>query len=341
MVLSLQSLKEAARTSIVSRKWREVWTRCPNLCFDGTEDGPTDEDCVKIKEAKFIETVNSVIQKHTGTRLNKFSIRCYLEKNCSDHLDRWVYFATASKAAKIIDMNLGLQSKDIGPTKEVYHFPLEVLDGQDGPFVQSLFLTNVSIKPHSDICGFKKLGKLHLHCAQIIGDLPELLLNCPILEDLELIACSGVADPLDKLRHFLICNMSLKMVDFHVTGLTHFGYQGCVIPIVLHGCSNLEKVTITFFRMPLAEQVSNKGFVHAITGIIPSISAVKELHVCASMREYNPVWLWSLQVPSVHHCLAHSSNDLLVFIIACFGHVSGAWDDKADMHACKFEETDL
>lgn len=188
----------------MSRKWREVWTRYPNLCFDRTEDGSTDDDSVKIKGAKFIETVNSVIQKHTGTRLNKFSIRCYLEKNCSDHLDRWVYFATASKAAKIIDMNLGPQSKDMGPTKEVYHFPLEALDGQDGPFVQSLFLTNVSIKPHSDICGFKKLGKLRLHGAQIIGDLPELLLNCPILEDLEVIACSGVAElniphPLDKL----------------------------------------------------------------------------------------------------------------------------------------------
>ncbi|KAK3153383.1 hypothetical protein QOZ80_2BG0171640 [Eleusine coracana subsp. coracana] len=86
LVLSLQSLKEAARTSIVSRKWREVWTRYPNLSFDGTTDGSTDEDSVKIKGTKFIETVNSVIRQHTGTMLNKFSIRCYLQNNCSDHL---------------------------------------------------------------------------------------------------------------------------------------------------------------------------------------------------------------------------------------------------------------
>jgi hypothetical protein len=123
------------------------------------------------------------------------------------------------------------------------------------------------------------------------------------------------------------------MVDFHVTGLTHFGYQACVIPIVLHGCSNLEKVTITFFRMP-AEQVSNKGFVHGITGIIPSISAVKELHVCASMLEHNPVWLWSLQVPGVHRCSARScSNYLLVFNClfwsSCFRFVG-----RQDRHAC-------
>jgi hypothetical protein len=49
----------------VSRKWREVWTRYPDLCFDGTTDESTDEDTVKIKGAKFIETVNSVIRQHT------------------------------------------------------------------------------------------------------------------------------------------------------------------------------------------------------------------------------------------------------------------------------------
>lgn len=298
----------------MSRKWREVWTEYPNLCFDGTADGPTDDDSVKIKGAKFIETVNSVVRQHTGIRLNKFSIRCYLQNNRSDHLDRWVYFATSSKA-KIIDMNLGMQRNDIGPIGEVYHFPLEALDGEDGPFIESLFLTNVYIKPHLDICGFNKLQKLHLYCAKIIGDLTEFLLNCPILEDLELIACSGVTQlniphPLDKLTHLLICNMPLKVVDFHVSGLTHFGYRGNVIPIVLHGCSNLEKVTIKF-RMLLSEQASNKGLVHSITGI-PSISAVRELHASVVMQEDNPTW--PSQVPVVFNCLTHRcSNHLLMY----------------------------
>jgi hypothetical protein len=118
-----------------------------------------------------------------GPKNHRTGPGCYLQNNCSDHLDKWVYFATALKA-KIIDVNLGMQINDIGSTGEVYHFPLEALDGQDGPFIQSLFLSNVSIKPHLNICGFEKLGKLHLHCAQIIGDLQDLLLNCPILEDL-------------------------------------------------------------------------------------------------------------------------------------------------------------
>ncbi|KAK8458604.1 hypothetical protein SEVIR_3G405550v4 [Setaria viridis] len=140
---------------------------------------------------------------------------------------------------------------------------------------------------------YTKLRRLHLDHVQIIGDLPGLLLNCSILEDLELIACSGVADlniphQLAKLRHLLISNMCVHKVDFHVTGLTHFGYKGDVIPIVLHGCTKLEKVTLTF-QMPLHEQVSNKGLGHAITGI-PSISAVKELNIRAYMQEDQPIW---------------------------------------------------
>ncbi|CAO2189879.1 unnamed protein product [Urochloa humidicola] len=289
LVLSLLSLKDAARASAVSRNWRKLWRWHPNLCFDGTKGGSTDEDSVKIEKAKFVETVNAIIRQHSGIGLNKFSIRCSLQNNSSDHIDKWICFATASKA-KIIDLNLWPKRNSACLTKNMYHFPLEALGAQGCPFIQSLFLTNVSIYTLSDVCGFTKVRRLHLHHVQIIGDLPGLLLNCSILEDLELIACSGLADlniphQLDKLRHLLISNTCVQMVDFHVTALTHFGYQGDVIPIVLHGCSKLDKVTLTLHE----RVISNKGLGHAITGI-PSILAVKELSICAYMQEYQPIW---------------------------------------------------
>ncbi|EES14508.1 hypothetical protein BDA96_07G033400 [Sorghum bicolor] len=287
LILSLLSLKEAARTSIVSRKWRMIWTRHPNLCFDGTKKRPNYEDCVKIERAKFIETVNSVVQQHSGIGLNKFSIRCSLPKNSSDHLDMWIRFAAAAKA-KIIDINLWSKRYIGGPIKEQYLFPLENLGAQDGPFIQALFLTDISIKPHLDMRGFTKLRRLLLDLVHITGDLPGLLSNCCSLEDLELIACSGVTDlniphRLDKLRHLLISHMDIQMVDFHVTGLAHFEYKGGVIPIQLHGCSKLEKATITFKQ-------DNKTLGHAFTAI-PSISEVKVLNMHADMEAYHPVWV--------------------------------------------------
>uniref|UniRef100_K3YN75 F-box domain-containing protein n=1 Tax=Setaria italica TaxID=4555 RepID=K3YN75_SETIT len=295
LVLSLLSLKEAARTSLVSRSWRKLWTRYPNLCFDGSKDGSTDVDSVKIERPKFIETVNSIIQQHSGIGLDKFSVRYSLRMD-SDILNRWICFATGSKA-NIINMNLRPKGNYVGPTKQVHHFPLEALGAQGRPFIRCLFLTNVSIKPHSDICGFTKLRSLHLHCIQIIGDLSGLLLSCSILEDLELIACSG-------------------MIRFNVPNLSRFGYKGTAIPIVLHGCSKLQKATLTFHPTWL-EQDNNKVLGHVFHGI-PSVSAVKMLHVHANMHTNLPVWSSQVHTSTTRPAcmflnLKHLTYEILIF----------------------------
>ncbi|CAO2167946.1 unnamed protein product [Urochloa humidicola] len=272
-ILSLLSLKEAARTSIVSRNWRTLWTHHPNLTFDGTRKGSDDEDYVKIERSEFIETVNSIVQQHTGAGLNRFCIRYGLDRKSSDHLDRWIRFATAAKA-KTIDINLWSKGYFGRTRKQVYQFSLEALGDQDDPFIQSLFLTDVSIEPTPDIYGFNKLIRLLLHSVQIIGDLAGLLLNCPSLQDLKLITCSGLTDlnlphQLDKLRHLLLSDVSRWLIFVFPVLLTLS--TGDVIPIVLHGCSKLEKASVTFK--------------HAFTAI-PSISAVKVLTCTLLCRKF-------------------------------------------------------
>ncbi|TVU43424.1 hypothetical protein EJB05_09897, partial [Eragrostis curvula] len=289
-ILSMLPLKEAARTSIVSRNWRELWTCHPNLCFDGSKQQSTDEDSMKIKGAKFIETVNSIVQQHSGAVLNKFSIRFLLKKESSDHLDRWICFAAACKA-RIMDINLWPNALK-APVGKNYNYPLEALGSQDGPFIQSLFLKHVSLKPHSDIAGFTKLRRLHLNNVIINGDLRGLLNNCCALEDLEIFKCYGAWDlrvslHLNKLRHMLISLVPTSSIDFHVTGLTHFEYKGQARPIVLHGCSQLEKVSLTFKAGSFER---DKDLVSYAFNKLPAISAVKVLNVRADMIEREPVW---------------------------------------------------
>ncbi|CAO2186848.1 unnamed protein product [Urochloa humidicola] len=286
IILWLLPLKEAARISLVSRRWRMIWRQHPNLCFDATKIRSKDKD--HVKRAKFIKTVNSVIQQHSGRGLKSFRIRCGLREESSDHIDGWIRFATAAKA-KIIDINMW-SKKYFG---EFYRFPLDALGAQDGPFIRSLFLTDVSIEPHLNTCGLTKIRRLILHSVQIMGDLADLLSNCSSLEDLQLIACIGRTDlniphQLDKLRHLLISHMYVQMICFHVTGLAHFEYKGNVIPIVLHGCSKLEKASIKFER-------DDKALDHAFTAI-PSISGVKELNMHADMKDYNYHAVWVSQV---------------------------------------------
>ncbi|VAI81280.1 unnamed protein product [Triticum turgidum subsp. durum] len=257
-----------------------LWTFHCDLCFHGPDDSKfytADQHSAPIKRAKFIETVNLVIQQHSGIGINKFSITCGMHKEYADHLDRWIQFA-ASSMANIIDFNL---KKNYLPL-EFHHFPLEALDSQGCSFVQSLFLASVSIKPNSVISGFTILRRLVLEFVKILGDFPGLLAKCSGLEDLEIIGCYGVDNlivphKLDKLQHLLIAGMDIQMVEFHATDLAHFEYIGRVIPIVLHGCSKLEKATMKFN--------GTKALAHAFTAV-PGILPVKTLHLQSFISEY-------------------------------------------------------
>uniref|UniRef100_R7WE29 At1g61320/AtMIF1 LRR domain-containing protein n=1 Tax=Aegilops tauschii TaxID=37682 RepID=R7WE29_AEGTA len=71
--------------------------------------------------------------------------------------------------------------------------------------------------------------------------------------------------------------MDIQMVEFHATDLAHFEYKGRVIPIVLHGCSKLEKATMKFN--------GTKALAHAFTAV-PSILPVKTLHLQAFISKY-------------------------------------------------------
>uniref|UniRef100_A0ACD6ADR9 Uncharacterized protein n=1 Tax=Avena sativa TaxID=4498 RepID=A0ACD6ADR9_AVESA len=292
VVMSLLPLKEAVRASIVSRSWSMLWTFHSNLCFYGPNDPDFERDLhditvdqyindlIKIERVKFIDSVNGIIRRHSGIGINKFSVRCALglPKEDLGHLHRWIAFAASSKAS-IIEFNL--KKMYLAP-KEVHHFPLEALDVQGNSWLQSLFLANVSIKLQSGICGFAMFKRFVLEDVKIFGDFPGLLASCSTLEDLTIISCPGLANlsvphKLDKLQHLLIERMVVEMIEFHATNLCHFEYRGKVSPIVLHGCSKLEKATILFH--------CGKGLHHAFT-VGPSILPVKILNVQASIIKY-------------------------------------------------------
>ncbi|KAM0874001.1 hypothetical protein ACQ4PT_037704 [Festuca glaucescens] len=196
-----------------------------------------------------------------------------------DYVDRWIGFAIASKA-KEIDIDL-IDSTDL--YENAYHFPLDTLDAQGSSYVESMRLSDGCIKPHPNIRGFTKLTRLVLRFVEIFGDLSDLLLKCPFLNDFHIHNC-GVANlriphQLDKLQSLKIAGEDVQTVECHGAGLANFEYTGAVIPILLHGCSKLEKASISV-------REGENTLVHAFTEF-PSILAVKILNVFASLWRYN------------------------------------------------------
>uniref|UniRef100_A0A0E0HVF1 At1g61320/AtMIF1 LRR domain-containing protein n=1 Tax=Oryza nivara TaxID=4536 RepID=A0A0E0HVF1_ORYNI len=268
-------LRDAARASLVSRNWRMLWTCHPNLCFDGTKQEPTDEGTLKINRWYFSKTVNHVVRRHKGIGLNKFSINCDLNKDEFKHIDGK-------------DVNLQSRHRNRWPTRkhlleDVYHFSLDALDAKHDPALESLFLAVVSIEVHPNISGFTMLKRLALQYVKLVGDLPDLLSRCSLLEDLDISVCTGVGDlvipcQLDKLQHLRIWGTEVQMIEFHVSCLTRFGYRGEAISIMLHGCPKSVKATIVFLELNQLD--------HVFT-VLPSALPVKELSLDLHMYDYD------------------------------------------------------
>jgi hypothetical protein len=216
-ILSRLSTKEAIKTSILSKRWRFLWTTISNLDFsDDREVNRTfyDQDGNFVDKSKrnavylknFKRYVNSVMLRlHPTTSIDKFSIS--LEKY-SDvlHIEKWI--------SSVVERNV----KDLTLSLETCHNnPIDVpLDLFDSKLLESLRLDHgLHLKiPQRGFVSFPNLKFLSLEYVSISGipaqekspcfpnlrtlclkvityegkddSVMKLIRNCPLLEDVSI-----------------------------------------------------------------------------------------------------------------------------------------------------------
>ncbi|KAL8048825.1 hypothetical protein ABFX02_07G092100 [Erythranthe guttata] len=146
-ILSLLSLKEAARTSVLSSRWINLWKHVAYLDFDVSA----------CEGHKYVKWVNSVIRSHKSPTLKKLGIRFPLDGNS---ITRWLEFAFSRHVWRL-EFDFDVYFKD-------FCFPYELL------------------APRSNmVLGFKSLKELSLKKVNLRGgDIELFLRNCPLLEQL-------------------------------------------------------------------------------------------------------------------------------------------------------------
>ncbi|KAL3504729.1 hypothetical protein ACH5RR_034570 [Cinchona calisaya] len=227
LILSFLKLKEAAQTSVLSRRWPTLWVYNPRLEFDAPKalQRTIQNFMVGKKERhNFVNWVNSIMQLHKGSTVDEFRLCFSLDKFSISQNDiaKWLDYSFKRKVQRL-ELDL------LKPYSSVScDFPDRLLNTDIGLSTGLSHLNYCDSQLPGSI-HFKPLRELILRCVNITGEAIEFFLhNCPFLEQLVVVESEKlgnliVSGPSLMLKHLQIelCpNVeSIKICDSNIVSL--------------------------------------------------------------------------------------------------------------------------
>ncbi|XP_059457266.1 putative F-box/FBD/LRR-repeat protein At1g78840 isoform X2 [Corylus avellana] len=246
----LHNAKDAARTSILSKRWRDIWTSLSILKFDQRkiqeQEGYLD---TRNKEKAFKDFVDNSLKSHLQRKLSIHKLVLYItscDLELARNLDRWINVAIENNMKEL----------DLHVVGKVLFYSLP----------QTIFAATTMTGLRLCGCGLLSLGDIKLPQLQklYLRDLfvdqqtiEDLISSCPLIEDLRFIRCTGLKDlqvsGLLKLDRFEVhlCHEP-KNIEVKVPNLQTFWYCGkkstpCQIDLV--ACVRLKSLTLVDANM--------------------------------------------------------------------------------------------
>ncbi|KAI8543765.1 hypothetical protein RHMOL_Rhmol08G0243600 [Rhododendron molle] len=240
-ILSLLTLKEAGRSSVLSHGWKDLWKFTSVLNFDSPESVRFSRKVRRNRErSKYVTWVNRVLELHQCPYLDEFRVSFDMNRDASHDIDEWINFAIPK----------GLKRLEIDFTS--------YFSGSDNRYSLSQRCYSCFKRPHN-LSRIKSLNSLTLKDVNVNGELLEFLLsNCPLLEFLcvycsEHIVNLKVAGPSLLLKHLEIFRcMHLESLDVSAPKLVTFKYFGKKTQLRIRNLPLLSKL---YIGGPLRDQV--------------------------------------------------------------------------------------
>ncbi|XP_059648657.1 F-box/FBD/LRR-repeat protein At1g13570-like isoform X2 [Cornus florida] len=181
-ILMLLPLRDAVRTSVLSKKWRYNWVKLPQLVFDDTLIKNSDWDWPFVRylneielspERRLIKVIYHVLLLHNGPIL-KFTLSTSQIERCSE-IDLFIVFLSRN----------GVEEFTFGISKcQCYVLPLSFFSCSR---LRHLKLSHCEFDPPRTFNGFSRLVSLEFNRVDIRESvLGSLVSSCPLLEQLTL-----------------------------------------------------------------------------------------------------------------------------------------------------------
>ncbi|XP_058182173.1 F-box/LRR-repeat protein At3g03360-like [Rhododendron vialii] len=251
-ILSRLTLQEAGRTSVLSNKWRYLWTFITRrLNFDAWKSVLNSDLSrgVRINSFTYASWVNQVLKHHQSPFIDEFIICFCLDHHFYHHVDSWIKFAFG-KGVKRFELNL----LNDGPLdcRPSYKFPsLEKFQSSSNT-VQGMQLYGHATRAVGSI-GFSSLTTLRLTYVNVTDKIIENFLgNCPLLEELHVVWSK-------RLRNLKVVGISLKLKSLEISNCISLrGLEICAINLVSFSYTG-QRIRLLLTNVPVLSKFSTAG----------------------------------------------------------------------------------
>ncbi|XP_071735680.1 F-box/FBD/LRR-repeat protein At1g13570-like [Rutidosis leptorrhynchoides] len=175
-ILTRMPIRDALRTSVLSKKWRYCWMTMPKLVFDyklvrAIYSGGIGQT---FDISKFINAVFHVLLIHSGPTILKFDLAVH-KLGILNAFDQFLLYVSRRTSVKDLI---------IMTSNTFYKLPTSFFSLQG---LESIGLRHCNFEPPVTFNGFNKLRSVFFENVQISAkEFQHFLLNCPLLEKIAL-----------------------------------------------------------------------------------------------------------------------------------------------------------
>ncbi|KAL2480586.1 F-box/LRR-repeat protein [Abeliophyllum distichum] len=182
-ILSFLNMQEAVCTSVLSKRWKSLWTSLSTVTFHNRR-------CLPEKSRPFVERVTRILENYRAGNMKKFAVDFMYNSRYASHVDYWILLAVQNK---VEDLDLR------------FHFCSQIAVDQDvvephtlphhvyfAPTLTSLSLLNCILGLNGAVA-WRSLKSLSITQVDLTEDAFEVILSgSPVLEYLKINACRGM-----------------------------------------------------------------------------------------------------------------------------------------------------
>ncbi|XP_024960438.1 F-box/LRR-repeat protein At4g14103-like [Cynara cardunculus var. scolymus] len=250
-ILSFIPTKDVVKTSILSKRWNNLWTSVPNLDFDDALLYASEMDGRDPPEvACFMNFVERVLLLRDASNMEKFRLSCRVCFNAS-RIHSWISAAIMHNVHEL-DLCLFAEDPSVLPRSMFSSVSLTIL---------KIEMNCILELPNSVCLPYLKI--LHLSLVTFMDDesTQKLFSGCRILEELVMLDCEWM-----NLKNITISSLTLKRLT--IDDLPYFGPpdapRGCTIEI---NTPNLAYLKYTGY-------LSNEIFLYDVSSLVKAYISV-------------------------------------------------------------------